>query len=141
MILKRFSVDLAALTQAFDEPRRGPVRTFVDRQSGQVEQVPLDAEVEGVFDDIFASPDRWVEVQPLAPALRQELRRRFVQQVDDPQLRLRLGAALGERRPLQRFASVLRERPPLLDGWLLFRQGELDSLIRAWLAALGIDAI
>jgi hypothetical protein len=141
VILKRLPVDLAPLTQAFDEPRGGPVRTFVDRQTGAIEHVPLDAEVEGVFDDIFASPERWLEVQPLAPPLRQDLRRRFVQQVDDPQLRLRLGAALGERLPLQRFASVLRERPALLDAWLLFRQQELDSLIRAWLAALGIEPI
>jgi hypothetical protein len=117
------------------------VRTFVDRQTGAIEHVPADAEVEGVFDDIFASPERWIQVQPLATRVRNELRHRYVDAVDDPQFRLRLADALAGELPLVRFATVLREGPGLLDGWLLFRERELESVARAWLAAIGIDAV
>jgi hypothetical protein len=140
VILRRLRVNLGELTEAFDEPRRGPVRTFVDRESGQIEHVPRDVEVEGVFDDILSSPHRWLEIQPLSRELRSGLRRRFADQVEDPQFRLKLAHALAAELPFTRFASVLREVPGLLDRWLAFRNRELDSLAVAWLAAIGVDA-
>jgi hypothetical protein len=133
-------VDLAELTQAFDEPRGGPVRTFVDRQSGEIEHVPRELEVEGVYDDVFASPERWLEVQPLSHGIRAGLRRRFAEQVEDPQFRIKLASALAGDMPFSRFAAVLREVPGLLDRWLTFRNADLDSLAGAWLAAIGIEA-
>jgi hypothetical protein len=135
---KSLPVRLPELAEAFDQPRGGPVRTFVDRQTGEIEHVPRDAEVEGVFDDIYASPDRWVEVVPLAPALRQRLRARFVDEETDGHLRLRLGDALAGERPLVRFAAVLRDVPGALDAWLRFRDQELDGVVRAWLSAIGV---
>jgi hypothetical protein len=139
VILKRLPVHLGELIQAFDEPRGGPVRTFVDRETAALEHVPLDAEVEGVFDDIFASPTRWIEVQPLAGSVRRQLRHRFIEEVDDPQLRLHLGDALSGDLPFSRFASVLREGRGLLDRWLGFRERELYPVAMAWLAAIGIE--
>jgi hypothetical protein len=138
MILRSLPVKMLELTEALDQPRGGPVRTFVDRQTGEVEHVPRDAEVEGVFDDIFASPQRWIEVQPVPRQLRQELRARFVDQETDGQLRLRLLDALATDRPLARFAQVVREVPGALDGWLAYRDRELVVLAGAWLSALGV---
>jgi hypothetical protein len=126
------------LTEALDQPLGGPVRTFVDRESGELEHVPRDAEVEGVFDDIFASPQRWVEVQPIPRDLRQRLRSRFVDEQTDGQLRLRLADALSSDRPLARFAKVLREVPTALDAWLAFRDRELETPARTWLSAIGV---
>ncbi len=146
--MKSLPVDLPELIEALDQPRRAPVRTFVDRQTGAIEHVPLAVEVEGVFDDIFAAPERWVEVQPLTPPARDRLRRRFLEVVTDPQVRLRLADALalpppaangGPPVPRPRdFASVLRELPGLLDAWLRFRERELETTARAWLSAIGI---
>jgi hypothetical protein len=62
--------------------------------------------VEGVFDDILAAPDRWVEIQPLPAAERRELRTRFVdQEIGDPHLRLRLFETLAGAHPLVRFEA------------------------------------
>jgi hypothetical protein len=158
--VKRIPVDLPALAALFDEPRNGPVRSFFDRATGELESMPRDAEVEGVYDDIVNAPDRWVEVLPLPPAERRELRRRFAEeQVHDldVQLRLRLFDALDVagpgatpaaiRRSLARFEAVLREardlpagHQTLLDRWLAFRAAALVPLARAWLSALGVAA-
>src|SRR5690348_94769 len=100
MILRPLPVKLAELMEALDQPRGGPVRTFLDRETGEIEHVPRDAEVEGVFDDIYASPQRWVEVLPVAREVRQQLRARFVDEDTDGQLRLRLVDALAAERPL-----------------------------------------
>jgi hypothetical protein len=132
-------VNLGELSAAFDEPRRGPVRTFFDRVTGTIEPMPRDAEVEGVYDDIVAAPDRWIEIRPLPLARRLELRRRFLDQVTDPHQRLQLGEALAGERPLARFDALLRRTPGLLDGWLSFRTAELAMMTRAWLSALAIE--
>jgi hypothetical protein len=139
IVVKRLPVDLSELAASFDQPRRGPVRTFFDRESGVLEPMPRDAEVEGVFDDILAAPDRWVEIQPLSLAERRELRQRFVEEVTDPHLRLRLSEALAGERALARFEAVLREGAALLDAWLAFRAQALASLVRAWLSAVGVE--
>jgi hypothetical protein len=133
-------VDLPELAARFDDAMGGPVRTFFDRVTGQLESMPRDAEVEGVFDDILAQPARWVEIQPLPARERRQLRRRFVEEeMNDPQLRLRLFEALDGPRPLSRFEAVLREQRPALDRWLSYRAEALAPLARAWLSALGID--
>jgi hypothetical protein len=133
-------VDLNELAALFDQPRKGPVRSFFDRTSGEIEAMPRDAEVEGVFDDIVAAPDRWIEIQPLPGAERRRLRQRFVdERADDPQLRLRLGDALGGERPLARFEAVLRDTPGMLDRWLGFRAEALAIVARAWLSAIDVE--
>jgi hypothetical protein len=150
--VKRLPVDMAELAALFDEARRGPVRAFFDRATGVVESLPRDAEVEGVFDDILAAPDRWVEIQPVPGGERLDLRRRFVDEgVSDPYLRLRLFEALDPEQPatgppprkpprdFARFDALLRDHPPLLDRWLAFRAGRLELLARTWLAALHIE--
>jgi hypothetical protein len=152
--VRRLPVDLAALAALFDEPRNRPVRSFFDRSTGELESMPRDAEVEGVYDDIVNAPDRWVEVLPLPAPERRELRRRFAEeQLHDlhVHLRLRLFEALelGEdppsspaaiRRSLLRFEAVLREEGGnLIDRWLAFRAATLLPLARAWLSALGVE--
>jgi hypothetical protein len=138
--VKRLPVDIAELAARFDDAVAGPVRTFFDRVTGQLESMPRDAEVEGVFDDILTEPARWVEIRPLPARERHQLRRRFVEdQMNDPQLRLRLFEALDGPRPLNRFEAVLREQRQLLDRWLSFRTEALTPLARAWLSALGVD--
>jgi hypothetical protein len=140
--VKRLPVDLSALAELFDQPRRGPVRAFFDRSTGELESMPRDAEVEGVFDDIVAAPERWVEIEPLPVAERTNLRRRFVdQEITDPHLRLRLLEALQADRPFTRFEAALRDRAALLDRWFQFRAAMLAVLLRAWLSALGVDPI
>lgn len=138
-MVKRLPVNLAELTAILDEPRNGPVRAFFDRESGDVEHVPRDAEVEGVFDDIYAAPERWLEIQPLALRTRQDLRRRFVAQLGDAVIRLRLDEALAGERPLIHFAAIVRDTPGLQDEWLTFRTRELETLALTWLSAIGVE--
>jgi hypothetical protein len=134
----RLPVDLAELTAAMDEPRNGPVRAFFDRQTGAIEHMPRDFEVEGVYDDILAAPQRWIEILPLGAGERRELRRRFLDEVGDPPLRLRLGDALGGTRPLATFAALVRGTPGELDRWLAFRGRALAPLARTWLSAIHV---
>jgi hypothetical protein len=137
--VKRLPVDLSALAALFDEPRRGPVRAFFDTDTGTLESMPRDAEEEGLFDDIVAAPQRWVEVLPLPVTERKELRWRFVdQEIADAHLRLRLFEALDGKHPFIRFEALLRDRPLLLDRWFAFRGASLHPLVRTWLSALNI---
>jgi hypothetical protein len=137
-MVARLPIDLAELTAALDEPRGGPVRAFFDRQSGQIEHMPRDAEVEGVFDDILAAPQRWIEILPIPGRERRELRRRFLDEIVDAPLKLRLQDALAGERALQRFAAVVRDTPGLLDRWLAFRASALGPVARAWLSAIQV---
>ncbi len=137
--MKALPVNLADLTAVLDEPRNGPVRAFFDRQSGDIEHVPRDVEVEGVFDDIFAAPDRWLEIQPVSLQVRQDLRRAFVGEVSDAVTRLRLAEALADERPLLRFAAIVRDVPGLQDAWLTFRTRALETIARTWLSAVGVE--
>jgi hypothetical protein len=138
--VKRLPVDLAELAALFDQPRKGPVRSFLDRATGEIEAMPRDAEVEGVFDDILAAPERWVEIQPLPLAERQALRRRFVEErMGDPHLRLRLADALAAERPFLAFEAVLRDARRI-DEWLAFRAEALAVVAAAWLSAIKVEA-
>jgi hypothetical protein len=138
----RLPVPIAELAALFDQPRAGPVRAFFDRATGELESMPRDAEVEGVFDDIVAQPARWVEIQPLPRPERRALRERFVdEQASDPHLRLRLFESLTDQRSFARFEAILRERSELLDLWLSFRARALAPLAQAWLSALDIEAM
>ena len=145
--MKRLPVDLPELASLFDQSRAGPVRSFLDRVTGELESMPRDAEVEGVYDDIVTAPERWAEIRPLPAVERIGLRRRFVdEQIGDPHLRLRLFEALdgdgsgarGAVRAFTRFDAILREHPGELDRWLAFRALALAPLARAWLSALDI---
>src|SRR5438105_1306029 len=134
----RLPVDLSELTAALDEPRGGPVRAFFDCQTGAIEHMPRDFEVEGVYDDILAAPARWIEILPISARERRELRRRFLEEVGDPPLRLRLRDAVDDARPLAAFAAVLRATPAELDRWLAFRAQALAPLARTWLSAIHV---
>ena len=140
--MKRLPVDLSELAALFDQARRGPVRAFFDRQSGELEWMPRDAEVEGVFDDIVAAPERWVEIHPLPLSQRRELRRRFVdEKITDAYLRLRLFEEVEGDRTFTRFEALLRDRRELLDAWFAFRTAALETLARTWLSALDIEPL
>ncbi len=138
--VKRLPVDLDELAALFDQARAGPVRAFFDRLSGELESMPRDAEVEGVFDDILAEPARWVEILPLPIDDRRALRSRYVEeQVTDPHLRLRLFEALAAARGFAPFEKILRSDRAQLDRWLAFRAATLAPLTLTWLSALGIE--
>jgi hypothetical protein len=138
--VKHLPVDLAELASLLDQARGGPVRAFFDRVTGELDSMPRDAEVEGVYDDIVTAPERWVEIRPLRMAERRELRCRFVEDaVTDPHLRLQLFEALSGDRAFTRFESVLRQQEPWLDAWLAFRVRALLPLARAWLSALDVE--
>ena len=140
--MKRLPVDLAELTALLDEARGGPVRSFLDRTSGELESMPREVEDEAVFGDILTAPERWMEIHPLPFAERRELRRRFVdQEVADPHLRLRLFEALEGPRPLGGFHGILRGHGSDLDRWFIFRARQLAPLARAWLSALDIEPV
>jgi hypothetical protein len=139
--VNRLPVDLAEFASFLDQPRRGPVRAFFDRSTGEIEPMPRDAEVEGVFDDIVTAPQRWLEIQPLPVATRGELRRRFLEGVGDVFVRLRLAESLTAKNPFSRFDAVLRDVPGLLDRWVAFRAGALAEVAQVWLSALGVEAV
>jgi uncharacterized protein UPF0158 len=139
--VNRVPIDLDELVSFLDQPRRGPVRAFLDRTTGQLEPMPRDAEVEGVFDDVLAAPHRWIEVHPLPLAHRVELRRRFLEEVNDPLARAHLSESLAQPRSFARFDAVLRIHAGLLDQWLGFRTRALAAVAHAWLSAIGVEAM
>jgi hypothetical protein len=139
--VNRVPVDLDEFVSFLDQPRGGPVRAYFDRTTGGIEPMPRDAEVEGVFDDILAAPDRWIEVHPLPLAQRLELRRRFLDEVNDPLARSQLCESLSQPRAFARFDAVLRNHPGLLDEWLRFRIRALTAIAHAWLSAIGVEPL
>lgn len=138
--MKRLPVDMSELCTAMDAPEKGPTRAFFDVQTGEIEYVPRKYSVEGVFEDIFAAPERWREIPPLTTAERVRLRGQFVDKVGDPYWRSRLNDALDGADPLGAFATVTRQQATLGDQWLQHRDAALITRAHAWLAQLKILA-
>jgi hypothetical protein len=138
---RRLLVDMTELATALDEPEAGPTRAFLDLESGEIEYIPRELEVEGVYDDIFAAPERWIEIRPAPSWERHRVRSRFADQVADPHVRLLLIEALEGRAAFARFAQVLRRWPDIREQWFRFRDGALAALGKQYLEEIGVDPV
>jgi hypothetical protein len=146
--LKPLPVRLDQLISALDESESSSSVAYLDLQTGDLEFVPNpdagDAyEVDlSEFADIVSAPGRWARLEPLESWLRFDVRRRFVDSVDDPQLRLQLSDALDQSRgALAQFARLLRMNVRVRDAWFSFRDRALEAPARARLARLGVQPV
>lgn len=142
MSLKPLPVDLSELVSAFDNDggdQDVQTRAFFDLWSGEIEYLPFELEDESLFADVLQAPERWLRIPSLGTAERRRARSTFVDDVNDPQLRLQLADALASPdQAFAAFAQLLRRTRGLFEQWLHHRDRSLTGPARAWLASLGI---
>ncbi len=136
----RINADLIAALD--NEDQEAQTRAFFDVQTGEIEYLPFELEDASLFADVLHDPSRWIAIPRLPTSERRRVRNTFVGEVNDPQVRLQLVDALNPpNRDFVAFERLLRRTPGLSDQWLHHRDRSLGGHARAWLAALGIDAL
>jgi hypothetical protein len=142
-------VDMNELEFAF-ESHDNVFDHFLDTQTGNVLVVPGFAysgdhfeEMDRAAELIESDPDRFLALESdseLRPSVADA--RAFASDVDDPQFRHRLEAALRQPRgAFRRFLSILDEEFGENERWHYERRKQLRDNVAAWLAARGINAL
>jgi hypothetical protein len=66
---------------------------------------------------------------------------RFIDTVEDPDLRDRLWNAIRGRGAFRYFRDVVAERPEVEERWFEFKDQRLQQRVRDWLALRNIEPI
>jgi hypothetical protein len=140
--LTSLEVDFAELCVALEADVPGDtLRWYLDAQTGAVTLVSREydpAENQGLtVADMEGDPARFVRV-PAGEVSAVDDMRAFARQVSDGRLKESLEMALSAPRPERRFRAVLGWLPEEQERWHDFRQSQVESRARAWLASLGV---
>lgn len=98
------------------------------------EMVPLAREIHG-------GSDRYERIPQVPTYEIYNLMVTFAESVTDPHLRELLAVALRGKGAFGRFKSVLYDRPAVEEHWYKMKQDAMDTMIRDWLAELGIEPV
>ncbi|HOX45100.1 MAG TPA: isochorismatase family protein [Myxococcota bacterium] len=123
----RVAVDWEGLAVAA-ENQRTDLRHVLELASGQVR--PLEAGEE--------CSEAAVLVPPRPPREGWRTMHLFLDQIEDPAVREKLGAALVGRGAFRRFKDLLLAYPELRQQWFAFKDAEVLAYLARWLAREGV---
>ncbi len=89
---------------------------------------------------VAADPVRFIRIQSISSREQHGWMRRFIDTVEDSQLRTRLSEAIEGAGSFQRFRQILRGAPAERHRWFELRASLLREHTRAWLQLQGIVA-
>ena len=132
-------VDWEALEDAF-ENNAPEVHSYLHLGTGEVLRV-----VDGIADPemharIAADPS-YMRVDPVSSREQYRWMERFIQMVEEPDLRDRLTAAIDGKGAFRRFKDVLMTYGPDREKWFAFRSERLRVFMEAWLSAHALRPI
>jgi len=111
--------------------------SFLERDCGEV--VTLQA-TGPVPPEAPAGPGNWIAVPPRPSREGYRTMQRFVDQLDEPELKEKLAATLVGRGAFRRFKDQLLESPEERQQWFAFKDAEVYAYISRWLEREGIEA-
>lgn len=115
---------------------------YLDRQTGDVATaITEEVDAAGNFADVRNDGLRYARIDALPEWVRVQVRERFVEQVEDPALRLDLADALQATHALASFQRLLRNNEAALDAFAAFRITALKDAARAWLATHKLSGV
>ncbi len=127
-----------ALEDAF-ENNAPEVHSYLHTATGEVIRV-----VDGVADPAMhariAGDPTYLRIDPVSSREQYRWMERFIETVDEPELRSRLNQAIDGKGAFRRFKDVLMSYPVDRERWFAFRSERLRSCMEAWLTAHRITA-
>ncbi len=145
MARRSVHVDMADILDAMTSGGEFGTRWHLDLENGQVLML-TDEALSGVDQDdleeqIEQHPDRYPEVPRVEAHEQYQWMCRFAEQIEEEDIRDKLGLALGGRGAFGRFREVVFRYPDLKAGWMAMRQRLLTEEALEWLHGLGIEPI
>jgi hypothetical protein len=132
-------VDWEALEDAF-ENNAPEVHSYLHLGTGEVLRV-----VDGIADPDMhtriAADSNYLTVDPVSSREQYRWMERFIQMLDDPDLRERLTAAIDGKGAFRRFKDVLMSYGTERERWFAFRSERLRVFMEAWLSAHALTAV
>lgn len=137
--LRDVPVDWEALEDAF-ENNAPEVHSYLHLGSGEVLRL-----VDGVADPEMqariVSDTQYFRVESVSSREQYRWMERFIQMVEEPQLRGELAHAIDGKGAFRRFKDVLMTHASERERWFTFRSERLKVFMEAWLAAHFIKPI
>lgn len=131
--LREVPIDWEALEDAF-ENNAPEVHSYLHVNTGEVLRV-----VDGVADpdmhSRIAANASYMRVEPVSSREQYRWMERFIQMVEDPELKGKLGQAIDGKGAFRRFKDVLMGFGPERERWFAFRSERLRVFMEAWLSA------
>jgi hypothetical protein len=126
-------VDWEALEDAF-ENNAPEVHSYLHLSTGEVLRV-----VDGIADPEMhariAADTNYLRVDPVSSREQYRWMERFIQMLEDGELRDKLTAAIDGKGAFRRFKDVLMAHGPERERWFAFRSERLRVFMEAWLGA------
>jgi hypothetical protein len=121
-------------------------RRVFDRESGEARMFPREPHEVGDAPEhaalraaVASTPNRFVEIAPIAQDVQLAWMREFADAEIDSPFKLELQAALRDNRPAGAFATRLRQSPTALHRWNRSREQRVAAVIQEWAANHQLD--
>jgi hypothetical protein len=136
---KEVPVDWEALEDAF-ENNAPEVHSYLHLTSGEVLRV-----VDGIADPDMHSrisgDSQYLRIESVSSREQYRWMERFIQMVDDIELRNALARAIDGKGAFRRFKDVLMSHGAERERWFAFRSERLRVFMEAWLAAHALTPV
>jgi len=137
--VREVPVDWEALEDAF-ENNAPEVHSYLQLGTGEVLRV-----VDGIADPEMhariAADTNYMRIDPVSSREQYRWMERFIQMLDEGDLRDRLSAAIDGKGAFRRFKDVLMAHAPERERWFAFRSERLRVFMEAWLSAHALSAV
>jgi len=131
--VREVPVDWEALEDAF-ENNAPEVHSYLHLGTGEVLRV-----VDGIADPEMhariAADTTYLRIDPVSSREQYRWMERFIQMLEDGELRDKLTLAIDGKGAFRRFKDVLMAHAPERERWFAFRSERLRVFMEAWLAA------
>jgi len=132
-------VDWEALEDAF-ENNAPEVHSYLQLGTGEVLRV-----VDGIADpemhSRIAADSNYMRIDPVSSREQYRWMERFIQMLEEGDLRDKLAAAIDGKGAFRRFKDVLMAHGPERERWFAFRSERLRVFMEAWLSAHALSAV
>jgi hypothetical protein len=131
--IREVPVDWEALEDAF-ENNAPEVHSYLHLGTGEVLRV-----VDGIADPEMhariAADTTYLRIDPVSSREQYRWMERFIQMLEDGELRDKLTSAIDGKGAFRRFKDVLMAHAPERERWFAFRSERLRVFMEAWLSA------
>ncbi len=128
-----------ALEDAF-ENNAHEVHSYLHLETGEVVRIVDGVADPGMHSRIMADP-LYLRIDPVSSREQYRWMERFIDTVDDDELRTALTRAIDGKGAFRRFKDVLISYSVERERWFTFRSERLRHCMDAWLSAHGIKAV
>ncbi len=138
-VVREVPVDWEALEDAF-ENNAPEVHSYLQLGTGEVLRV-----VDGIADpemhSRIAADSNYMRIDPVSSREQYRWMERFIQMLEESDLRDKLAAAIDGKGAFRRFKDVLMAHGPERERWFAFRSERLRVFMEAWLSAHALAAV